>query len=62
MIHNSEWINSIKGKKNGVLWSSWGLYFPPLSNIFPVKVTTIVEYEDAKHTSAKKISKKVSLS
>ncbi|NXX10949.1 BORE2 protein, partial [Podargus strigoides] len=31
-----------------------------LSNIFLVKVTTIVEYEDAKHISAKKISKKVS--
>ncbi|NXT25288.1 BORE2 protein, partial [Syrrhaptes paradoxus] len=36
-------------------------YFPCLSNIFLVKVTTIVEYEDAKHVSAKKISKKVSL-
>ncbi|NWS52074.1 BORE2 protein, partial [Chunga burmeisteri] len=36
-------------------------YFPCLSNIFLVKVTTIVEYEDAKHISAKKISKKVSL-
>ncbi|NWH64135.1 BORE2 protein, partial [Geococcyx californianus] len=36
-------------------------YFSFLSNIFLVKVTTIVEYEDAKHISAKKISKKVSL-
>ncbi|NXS56399.1 BORE2 protein, partial [Brachypteracias leptosomus] len=36
-------------------------YFPCLSNIFLVKVTTIVEYEDARHISAKKISKKVSL-
>ncbi|NXN26350.1 BORE2 protein, partial [Nycticryphes semicollaris] len=35
--------------------------FSYLSNIFLVKVTTIVEYEDAKHTSATKISKKVSL-
>lgn len=32
-----------------------------LSNVFLVKVTTIVEYEDAKYTSAKKIPKKVSL-
>uniref|UniRef100_A0A8B9TG16 Borealin-2 n=2 Tax=Anas platyrhynchos TaxID=8839 RepID=A0A8B9TG16_ANAPL len=31
------------------------------TNSKKVKVTTIVEYEDAKHTSAKKISKKVSL-
>ncbi|XP_075622198.1 borealin-2-like isoform X3 [Balearica regulorum gibbericeps] len=30
------------------------------TNSKKVKVTTIVEYEDAKHTSAKKISKKVS--
>ncbi|NXR03861.1 BORE2 protein, partial [Sagittarius serpentarius] len=37
------------------------LCFPCLSNIFLVKVTTIVEYEDAKHISAKKIPKKVSL-
>ncbi|NWR76921.1 BORE2 protein, partial [Centropus unirufus] len=29
--------------------------------VFLVKVTTIVEYEDAKHISTKKISKKVSL-
>ncbi|NXJ54999.1 BORE2 protein, partial [Spizaetus tyrannus] len=35
--------------------------FPCLSNIFLVKVTTIVEYEDAKHISANKIPKKVSL-
>ncbi|NXP49981.1 BORE2 protein, partial [Heliornis fulica] len=31
-----------------------------LFNTFLVKVTTIVEYEDDKHVSAKKISKKVS--
>ncbi|NXD03077.1 BORE2 protein, partial [Certhia familiaris] len=37
------------------------LYFPSLANTFLVKVTTIVEYEDAKHSSAKKITKKVSL-
>ncbi|NXA80835.1 BORE2 protein, partial [Thryothorus ludovicianus] len=37
------------------------LYFPCLANTFLVKVTTIVEYEDAKHSSAKKITKKVSL-
>ncbi|NXK78837.1 BORE2 protein, partial [Amazona guildingii] len=36
-------------------------YFSCLSNVFLVKVTTIVEYEDAKHISEKKISKKVSL-
>ncbi|NXJ73175.1 BORE2 protein, partial [Trogon melanurus] len=36
-------------------------YFPCLLNIFLVKVTTIVEYEDAKHISTKKIPKKVSL-
>ncbi|NXJ62837.1 BORE2 protein, partial [Rostratula benghalensis] len=41
------------------VWSSVDL--PYLSNIFLVKVTTIVEYEDAKHISATKISKKVSL-
>ncbi|NWQ78013.1 BORE2 protein, partial [Columbina picui] len=35
--------------------------FPCVSNVFLVKVTTIVQYEDAKHTSAKKMSKKVSL-
>ncbi|NXE86671.1 BORE2 protein, partial [Menura novaehollandiae] len=35
--------------------------FPCLANTFLVKVTTIVEYEDAKHSSAKKITKKVSL-
>ncbi|KAM6325077.1 borealin-2-like isoform 2-T2 [Podargus strigoides] len=33
---------------------------PVRSNSKKVKVTTIVEYEDAKHISAKKISKKVS--
>ncbi|NXS26765.1 BORE2 protein, partial [Pomatostomus ruficeps] len=37
------------------------LYFLCLANTFLVKVTTIVEYEDAKHSSAKKITKKVSL-
>ncbi|NWH32888.1 BORE2 protein, partial [Chloropsis hardwickii] len=37
------------------------LYFPSLANTFLVKVTTIVEYEDTKHSSAKKITKKVSL-
>ncbi|NXR16978.1 BORE2 protein, partial [Cinclus mexicanus] len=37
------------------------LYFPCLANTFLVKVTTIVEYEDSKHSSAKKITKKVSL-
>ncbi|NWR44715.1 BORE2 protein, partial [Regulus satrapa] len=37
------------------------LYFPCLANTFLVKVTTIVEYEDAKHSSSKKITKKVSL-
>ncbi|NWZ65301.1 BORE2 protein, partial [Acrocephalus arundinaceus] len=36
------------------------LYFPCLANTFLVKVTTIVEYEDAKQSSAKKITKKVS--
>ncbi|NXA98171.1 BORE2 protein, partial [Melanocharis versteri] len=36
-------------------------YCPCLANTFLVKVTTIVEYEDAKHSSAKKITKKVSL-
>ncbi|NWV80127.1 BORE2 protein, partial [Dasyornis broadbenti] len=36
-------------------------YFPSLANTFLVKVTTIVEYEDAKHSSGKKVSKKVSL-
>ncbi|NWY10784.1 BORE2 protein, partial [Aphelocoma coerulescens] len=36
-------------------------YFPCLANTFLVKVTTIVEYEDSKHSSAKKITKKVSL-
>ncbi|NXO70798.1 BORE2 protein, partial [Phainopepla nitens] len=46
--------------------TGWGcgqryLYFPCLANTFLVKVTTIVEYEDAKHSSAKKITKKVSL-
>ncbi|NWT55427.1 BORE2 protein, partial [Erythrocercus mccallii] len=38
------------------------LYLPCLANTFLVKVTTIVEYEDAKHSSAKKITKKVSYS
>ncbi|NXD21824.1 BORE2 protein, partial [Spelaeornis formosus] len=40
------------------------LCFPCLANTFLVKVTTIVEYEDAtsaKNSSAKKITKKVSL-
>ncbi|NWI74370.1 BORE2 protein, partial [Dryoscopus gambensis] len=37
------------------------LYFPFLANAFLVKVTTIVEYEDSKHSSAKKVTKKVSL-
>ncbi|NWT98180.1 BORE2 protein, partial [Urocynchramus pylzowi] len=37
------------------------LCFPCFANTFIVKVTTIVEYEDAKHSSAKKITKKVSL-
>ncbi|NXH81050.1 BORE2 protein, partial [Edolisoma coerulescens] len=37
------------------------LYFPCLANTILVKVTTIVEYEDSKHSSAKKITKKVSL-
>ncbi|NWS08682.1 BORE2 protein, partial [Motacilla alba] len=37
------------------------LYFPCLANTCIVKVTTIVEYEDAKHSSSKKITKKVSL-
>ncbi|NXJ29824.1 BORE2 protein, partial [Dicrurus megarhynchus] len=37
------------------------LYFPCLATTFLVKVTTIVEYEDSKHSSAKKITKKVSL-
>ncbi|NWY33094.1 BORE2 protein, partial [Pheucticus melanocephalus] len=42
--------------------SAWPyLYFPCLANTFIVKVTTIVEYEDTKHSSAKKITKKVSL-
>ncbi|NXK23049.1 BORE2 protein, partial [Arenaria interpres] len=36
-------------------------YFRCLSNTFLVKVTTIVEYEDAKHVSATKVCKKVSL-
>ncbi|NWV52885.1 BORE2 protein, partial [Daphoenositta chrysoptera] len=36
-------------------------YFLCLANTFLVKVTTIVEYEDSKHSSAKKITKKVSL-
>ncbi|NXL25722.1 BORE2 protein, partial [Setophaga kirtlandii] len=36
-------------------------YFPCLANTFIVKVTTIVEYEDTKNSSAKKITKKVSL-
>ncbi|NXR56624.1 BORE2 protein, partial [Hippolais icterina] len=41
--------------------SAWPyLYFPCLANTFLVKVTTIVEYEDAKQSSAKKITKKVS--
>ncbi|NXM84116.1 BORE2 protein, partial [Oenanthe oenanthe] len=44
---------------------AWGadsdLYFPCLTLTFLVKVTTIVEYEDSKHSSAKKITKKVSL-
>lgn len=35
-------------------------YFPCLANTFLVKVTTIVEYEDSKHSSAKKITKKIS--
>ncbi|NXS09118.1 BORE2 protein, partial [Neodrepanis coruscans] len=34
-----------------------GFYFPT----FLVKVTTIVQYEDTKHISAKKITKKVSM-
>ncbi|NWR27077.1 BORE2 protein, partial [Tachuris rubrigastra] len=37
-------------------------YFSCLANTFLVKVTTIVEYEDAKHSSAKKVTKKVSQS
>ncbi|NXF72626.1 BORE2 protein, partial [Sclerurus mexicanus] len=37
-------------------------HFPCLAHTFLVKVTTIVEYEDAKHISAKKITKKVSKS
>ncbi|NWV18016.1 BORE2 protein, partial [Origma solitaria] len=45
----------------GVLCSSLDFYFPCLANTFLVKVTTIVEYEDAKHSSGKKVSKKVSL-
>ncbi|NXV82402.1 BORE2 protein, partial [Atlantisia rogersi] len=43
------------------VWACAYFYFPCLSNTFLVKVTTIVEYGDAKHTSATKISKKVSL-
>ncbi|NWS28050.1 BORE2 protein, partial [Polioptila caerulea] len=52
-----------KMKRKEVLGESpWPyLYFPCLANTFLVKVTTIVEYEDAKHSSAKKITKKVSL-
>ncbi|NXR95724.1 BORE2 protein, partial [Hypocryptadius cinnamomeus] len=55
-----------KMKRKEVLGESawpWArdLYFPCLANIFIVKVTTIVEYEDSKHSSAKKITKKVSL-
>ncbi|NXF99720.1 BORE2 protein, partial [Sakesphorus luctuosus] len=45
---------------NGVLCSSCDFYFPCLANTSLVKVTTIVEYEGAKHISAKKITKKVS--
>ncbi|NXH38796.1 BORE2 protein, partial [Dicaeum eximium] len=52
-----------KMKRKEVLGeSAWPyLYFPSLANTFLVKVTTIVEYEDAKHSSAKKVTKKVSL-
>ncbi|NWS80096.1 BORE2 protein, partial [Toxostoma redivivum] len=50
-----------KMKRKEVLGESRDLYFPCLANTFLVKVTTIVEYEDSKHSSAKKITKKVSL-
>ncbi|NXD39088.1 BORE2 protein, partial [Copsychus sechellarum] len=52
-----------KMKRKDVLGeSAWSyLYFPCLALTFLVKVTTIVEYEDSKHSSAKKITKKVSL-
>ncbi|NXT99353.1 BORE2 protein, partial [Buphagus erythrorhynchus] len=55
-----------KMKRKDVLGESAGpcardLYFPCLANTFLVKVTTIVEYEDSKHSSAKKVTKKVSL-
>ncbi|NXX67326.1 BORE2 protein, partial [Spizella passerina] len=50
------------GEHLGTRCLSWkDLYFPCLANTFIVKVTTIVEYEDTKHSSAKKITKKVSL-
>ncbi|NXI32825.1 BORE2 protein, partial [Sterrhoptilus dennistouni] len=53
----------VPGAAGGNLGTSWkDLYFPCLANTFLVKVTTIVEYEDAKNSSAKKITKKVSYS
>ncbi|KAF1396137.1 Borealin-2, partial [Spheniscus humboldti] len=54
-------LSKLQTKELGVLFCALRVYFPCLSNIFLVKVTTIVEYEDAKHISAKKIPKKVSL-
>ncbi|KAF1672215.1 BORE2 protein, partial [Pygoscelis papua] len=54
-------LSKCQTKELGVAFCALRVYFPCLSNILLVKVTTIVEYEDAKHISAKKIPKKVSL-
>ncbi|NXM69752.1 BORE2 protein, partial [Serilophus lunatus] len=51
------WPWPCEGAAMGQEMPMTGFYFPA----FLVKVTTIVQYEDAKHTSAKKITKKVSL-
>lgn len=61
LIPNYGWVNRLQTKKFEVTYASCETSFSFLSNAFLVKVTTIVEYEDAKYTSAKKIPKKVSL-
>ncbi|NXT64226.1 BORE2 protein, partial [Chaetops frenatus] len=52
---------AVRRMKRKEVLGECAFYFPCLANTFLVKVTTIVEYEDAKHSSAKKITKKVSL-
>ncbi|NXH20812.1 BORE2 protein, partial [Bucco capensis] len=54
LLSKCVWPYSCEGRRHH-------FYYPSLSDIFLVKVTTIVEYEDVKHTSGKKMPKKVSL-